>query len=76
MVACENERVRREMTCENERVRREVACENERVRREMACENERLQREVGELKSANDRLMKQRGAAIAAAGAKRRPALR
>ena len=72
MVACENERVRREMTCENERVRREVACENERVRREMACENERLQREVGELKSANDRLMKQRDGAIAEASAKRR----
>ena len=75
MVACENERVRREMACENERVRREMACENERGR-EMACENERLQREVGELKSANDRLMKQQGGAITEAGAKRRPAPR
>ena len=48
-----------------------VACENE-----MACENERLRREVGELKSANDRLMKQRGDAIAEAGARRQPAQR
>ena len=40
------------VACENERVRREMTCENERVRREMACEIERLQREVGELKSA------------------------
>ena len=53
-----------------------VARENKRVRREMACEIERLQREVCELKSANDRLIKQRGGAIAEAGAKRRPALR
>ena len=41
------------VACENERVRREMACENERGR-EMACEIERLQREVGELKSATN----------------------